>query len=172
MCGSYSELVSFIIQQWLVVSIVMSSCYLLRFWGCAMIDIYLDWDNGIVRWWLIISSFHDSCYLHEFFVMTIPILYLGNSLLHVLFSFRWSLQFVRFLLSISSLSMMSLLHMICWLFYYWAHPIHLSTLHKDAFVYYWAWLLLLTLQELSRWIVTLQSCLLAFPDKFLYACPV
>lgn len=95
--------------------------------GLCSSEQFSDYKNGIVQWWLIISSLHDSCYLHYF--CDDRSLCLSNSLFHILFCLHWLLHSVHILLSISPLSIMSLLHIICQLFYYWAQPIVNDMMH-------------------------------------------
>jgi len=102
----------------LIVSFYMLSTEVL---GLCDDELFLDWGNGIVNGvWLFHLSMNLPVCID--FVMAIS-LDLASSLFHLFFCFHWLLLIFYSFRRTGPLPMMSLLHTICWLFYYWAHPI-------------------------------------------------
>jgi len=102
----------------LIVSFYMLSTEVL---GLCDDELFLDWGNGIVNGvWL----FHLSMNLPVCIDFVMPIsLDLASSLIHLFFCFHWLLLIFYSFRRTGPLPMMSLPYTICWLFYYWAHPI-------------------------------------------------
>ena len=88
----------------------MINCFIhVIYWGLGIVQwwFFKDWDNGIVQWWL-----------YNYFIL--PWILLFSMPLWWLCRYN-TCTFIHLLVSIYPLSMMSLLHTIYRLFYYWAH---------------------------------------------------